>query len=69
VRTRIADQSQTLREFFKFVFYPIDDLIRGLAANVGHRPGLRMWPLGYLERGGDEKAEGMAIEAYLGDSL
>jgi hypothetical protein len=25
--------------------------------------------LGYLERGGDEKAEGMAIEAYLGDTL
>jgi hypothetical protein len=23
----------------------------------------------YLERGGDEKAEGMAIEAYLGDTL
>ena len=25
--------------------------------------------LGYLERSGDEKAEGIAIEAYLGDSL
>jgi hypothetical protein len=25
--------------------------------------------LGYLERSGDEKAEGMAIEAYLGDTL
>jgi hypothetical protein len=25
--------------------------------------------LGYLEREGDEQAEGMAIEAYLGDSL
>jgi hypothetical protein len=25
--------------------------------------------LGYLERSGDEKAESMAIEAYLGDTL
>ena len=25
--------------------------------------------LGYLERAGDEQAEGIAIEAYLGDSL
>jgi hypothetical protein len=29
----------------------------------------RLIALGYLERGGDKKAEGIAIEAYLGDTL
>jgi hypothetical protein len=29
----------------------------------------KLTALGYLEREGDEQAEGIAIEAYLGDSL
>jgi hypothetical protein len=34
---------------------------------ITQRTVSRLVALGYLERGGDERAEGIAIEAYLGD--
>jgi hypothetical protein len=36
---------------------------------ITQRTVSRLVALGYLERGGDKRAEGIAIEAYLGDSL